>query len=151
MENASKALLLGGGILIGLIVMSIGVYLFTSYSDNYLPFEQKMEANEIKKFNANFTKFEGRDNITIQEIVTLINFAKQYEQESGTHITITVEEIPDMINWLNVMSIDILDDKKVELIEEKSGEIFTCKNDENQDIIYDDKGKVKLIKFSEKI
>ena len=31
MENASKALIMSGGILIGIIILSIAVYLFTAF------------------------------------------------------------------------------------------------------------------------
>jgi len=146
MENASKALLLGAGILIGLIVISIGVYLFASYRGSVTPYEQHMQETEIKKFNVNFTKFEGRDDITIQEIVTLINFAKQYEQENEVHITIAVAAIPDVINWLNTVVTINSEDKEVELIQDNSEKIFKCEN-----IIYNNEGKVNLIKFIEKI
>lgn len=88
MENATKALLISGGVLIGLMVISIGVYLFTTYSGNTYVYDQHMQENEIKKFNVNFTKFEGRDDITIHEILTLANFAKQYEEQTGIHVMI---------------------------------------------------------------
>ena len=88
MENASKALLISGGILVAMLVISIGVYLFASYSDVGSSYEQTMEATEIQKFNVNFTKFEGRDDITIHEILTLANFAKQYEEQTGIHVMI---------------------------------------------------------------
>jgi len=150
MENASKALLLGAGILIGLIVISIGVYLFSTYSENTSSVEKTMLANEIQKFNVNFTKFEGRNNITIQEIVTLINFAKQYEEENGKHIQISIAEKTDIINWLNTTIIVNSEDKKIKLIEENSNKIFKCENAKNQDIKYDDEGKIYHIKFTEK-
>ena len=148
MENASKALLLAGGILIGLIVMSIGVYLFTSFSSNTTNYDQHMQETDIKKFNVNFTKFEGRDDITIQEIVTLINFAKQYEQENGVHIEISIGVIPDIINHLNSSVATDSEDKEIKLIQDYSNENFKCDN--NQDIKYDNEGKIYYIKFSKK-
>lgn len=148
MENASKALLLGGGVLIGLIVISIGVFLFVSYKGNTIGFTQTMEANELKKFNVNFTKFEGRDDITIQEIVTLLNFVEQYEKENKTHIQIAIGDIPDIINYIN--NIVTQENKKIELIENNVDKIFKCKNQKNQDIKYDKEGKIYYIKFSEK-
>lgn len=150
MENASKALLLGGGILIGLIVMSIGVYIFSTYSGNATSVDQNRQATEIKKFNVNFTKFEGRDDITIQEIVTLINFAEQYEKENGIHIQISIGVKTDIINWLKSFHATELEDKKVQLIQDNSEKIFKCKNMGNQDIKYDIEGKIWYIKFSEK-
>ena len=102
MENASKAMLISGGVLVAMLVLAIGVYLFANYSNIALSYEQKIETIEIQKFNANFIKFEGRKNITIHEIVTLANFAKQYEKQTGTHIKLDIQgKTNDLINWLN--------------------------------------------------
>ena len=148
MENASKALLMAGGILVGILVLSIAVYLFASYRDIGIAYEQSLSAVEIDKFNSNFTKFEGRDDITIQEIVSTVNFAKQYEEQTGTRVKVCINR-----NELN--------DKKpmelIKLIENNSstdeGEIkyFKCglnENPEEKDIEYDENGFVKLIRFN---
>lgn len=89
MENASKALIIGGTILIAIIVLSVGVYLITSYSAVGESYEKTQGDLEINKFNTNFTKFKDRTNITAQEIITLKNFAKNYkEQNPGIEITV---------------------------------------------------------------
>ena len=88
MENASKALLISGGILIAMLVISIGVYLFATYSDVGSSYEQRMQITEIQKFNSNFTKFEGRTDIPIHEIITIANFAKQSEEQLGIDIKV---------------------------------------------------------------
>lgn len=91
MENASNALLIGGGILIAMLILSIGVYLFTNYSDLSASYERTMETTEIQKFNEKFLKFEGRQDITIQEIVSLANFAREYNKENGTNIVVLLQ------------------------------------------------------------
>lgn len=48
---------------------------------------------EIQKYNSNFETYKYREDITAQEIVTLINFAKQKEQ--GTQIFIDKEDFTD--------------------------------------------------------
>lgn len=90
MENAAKALLISGGVLIAIIILSIGVYLFSTYRDFGTSYEQTLEANEISKFNSNFIKFEGRTDITAQEIVSIINYVKEYEENSEHMINIIV-------------------------------------------------------------
>lgn len=141
MENASKALLLGGGILIGLIVMSIGVYLFASYSGNATSYDQSRQATETRKFNVNFTKFEGRTDITIQEIVTLAKFAKQYEEENDIHIKITIEGKGDINKPENS------EEYFIDLIKNNSTkENGTAINYGVMQIVYDN-GRVKTISF----
>lgn len=145
MENASKALLLAGGVLIGLIVMSIGVYVFSIYSNNSENFDKNREAAEIKNFNANFTKFEGREDITIQEIVTLTKFAKQYEQENNIHIVINLAPLGD------INKPDNSEEYFIDLIKNNStinDETIKIKCYKFVQMEYDN-GKVKTITFSE--
>ena len=102
MENASKALLMAGGVLVGMLVMAMAVILFTTYGDLGKTYEQTMSEAEIQKFNSNFTKFEGRTDITVHEILTLAKFAKEYEEETGKHIIIRASTAfgDDIVNWL---------------------------------------------------
>ena len=130
MENASKAMLISGGVLIAMLVISIGVYLFANYSNIGSSYEQKMESTEIQKFNVNFTKFEGRDDITIHEIVTLVEFTKQYKKQTEIDIPVTIG------------SDELKDNDTVELIKANMDIVF-----ELQDLEYNNSGKVKSIYF----
>ena len=108
MENASKALLISGGILIAILILSMGVYLFATYSQLGESYEKNLSAGEIRKFNSNFIQFEGRDNITAQEIVTLYKFVRAYNEKNETSIADievnnaigTPSEIPNSSNDL---------------------------------------------------
>lgn len=142
MENASKAMLISGGVLIAMLVISIGVYLFANYSNVGSSYENRMEAAEIQKFNVNFTKFEGRTDITIHEIVTLTNFVKQYEEKTGieTKVYLAENELKDD-NYM-----DLIEDT---LFEWDEGQLnpttryFKCVL-----IEYNEKEMVKSIKFN---
>ena len=147
MENASKALLMAGGILVAMLILSIGIYLFASYRDIGITYEQSLSAVEIEKFNSNFTKFEGRDDITIQEIVTLVNFAKQYKEQTEIDIQVI------LLGEGNLTSKN--DNDIIVLIQENSTEndgaikYFECGLKlEIKDIEYDENGIVKSIKFN---
>ena len=144
MENASKAMLISGGVLVAMLVLAIGVYLFANYSNIALSYEQKIETIEIQKFNANFIKFEGRKNITIHEIVTLANFAKQYEKQTGTHIKLDIQgKTNDLINWLNDFTTEEENKKIIEELIKK----YVDTEFELRDLKYDNSGKVKSIYF----
>ena len=146
MENASKALIMAGGILIAILVLSIGVYLFVSYRDIGVSYEENFSMIETQKFNVNFTKFKDRTDITIQEIVTLVNFAKQYKEKTETNITIFIPLKPELITYLETNSTGSVsrDEKIIEdLIKENSDKKFTCTN-----IEYDNNGRVKSISFN---
>lgn len=90
MENASKALLLAGGVLIALLIFAVGGYLALSSSQISGSYDKKLSADEIRKFNSNFTKFEGREDISAQEIVTIANFVQQYNQENDMNFKVVV-------------------------------------------------------------
>lgn len=101
MENSANALLIAGGILIAMLILSMGVYLFVSYSDLGTSYEKTLEENEIQKFNANFNKFEGRTDITIQEIITLANFAREYEEKTGIKVAVQISGITSDLTKIN--------------------------------------------------
>ena len=90
MENASKAFLIAGGVLIAILILSLGVYLVSTYGKLGTTYEGVTQENEIKKFNSNFTSLEGRTDITAQEIVTTINFCDEYENNYGTTASIVI-------------------------------------------------------------
>lgn len=78
MENASKALLMTASILVGIIILSLGVYLVNSFRNFSQTYRDNIETQKIKQFNAQFTAISGRNNISIHEIITLRNFAKEF-------------------------------------------------------------------------
>ena len=102
MENASKALLIAGSVLIAMLVLSVGVYLYISMSRVKEQYNRDELVAELTKFNTEFTVFQGRNDIRAHEIVTLNNFAKKYESKSGKHIKILVgnNEISDDLSFL---------------------------------------------------
>lgn len=94
MENISKALLIAAGVLIGILVLTIAVYLFINFGKTSREYAEKLDKIEIQKYNGNFDKFIGRDDITAQEIVTTISIIQQ--KEMGTKIYI---DKVDCTNW----------------------------------------------------
>ena len=77
MENASKALIIAGEILIGVLILSLASYMIIQFGNFSKNMNEQMSATEIRSFNVNFTNFSGRANISMQEIATIVNFAKQ--------------------------------------------------------------------------
>ena len=77
MENASKALIMAAGVLIGILVLSLGVYLFTSFGNTSAQIQAENEANELNKFNSQFTVYQDRTDLTIYDILTVANYASE--------------------------------------------------------------------------
>lgn len=76
MENASKAILMAGGMLLGALLLALIVALFASSRDVSDSYDRIKKAEEIQQFNTNFTKYLGQD-LTIHEVVTICNFANK--------------------------------------------------------------------------
>ena len=144
MENASQALIIAGTILVALLVLSVGVYLVISYSKVGESYEQSQITDADVKFNTNFTKLSNRTDILAQEIITIKNFAENYDKQNSTT---TKVEYPQK---------DLYAEKDAEFIKDfstiivtKSGkkevqmQYFTCTKceDTNGD------GRIDFIKF----
>lgn len=77
MENASNALLIAGGVLLAILVLSIGVYLVNNLRVTTDSYVQQLDAIELGKYNSNFEVFIGRHDVTAQEIVTTASISRQ--------------------------------------------------------------------------
>ena len=89
MENATKALLIAGTVLIAIIMVSIAVYLYSLYSGQAKQYSETISAVELEKFNSKFDVYLGRENITAQEIVSVVNLAKEYNDQIQIYLETT--------------------------------------------------------------
>ena len=80
MENATKALLIAGGVLISIIILTIGITLYSIFSNQAKEYNQIISTTEIQKFNSKFDVYVGREDITAQEIVSVVNLAKEHNE-----------------------------------------------------------------------
>ena len=87
MENASKALIMAASVLLGVMIISIGVALFNSFSEFSRSTTKKVEDAKIAEWNNNYLKYYGNiidENekvrpiqVTAHDIVSVANSAKQ--------------------------------------------------------------------------
>lgn len=122
MENASNALIMAASIVIAVIIISLGTFMFTSYRNYSTEINRNLSQNKKEEFNTQFTKYDG-DNCTAHEVVTVINLAKdinskkQYEQNQELYIDVEVNNIENNIsetteiNKLNDFIVDNTDNK----------------------------------------
>lgn len=96
MENASKALIMAAEILIGVMIISIGVYLFNVMANYSANTSKKMEDARLEQFNNQFLKFygtvitreDGKQKVepvkcTIHDIIALANLARKENEQNG--------------------------------------------------------------------
>lgn len=77
MENASKALIMAAGVLIGIMILSLVVYLFVSFGSSTAQIGEKIKQDQLNKFNSQFTSYEGKEGLTIYDVITVANLATE--------------------------------------------------------------------------
>lgn len=86
MENASKALLMAATVLVGVLLLSLVVYLFTIFGGFSSDMTEKMSEKYVSEFNAQFTKYQSYQDETTkewqntcraQDVVTVANMARE--------------------------------------------------------------------------
>lgn len=77
MENVSKALIIAGEVLIAVLVLSLAMVVIVKFGKFSANTNKRLFENELNDFNNKFYAFNGRINITADEIASLINYAKE--------------------------------------------------------------------------
>lgn len=80
MENATKALLMVSAVLIGVMILALGAYLFSVFGNTTGSIEARIAQAQLDEFNSQFTKYDGQEDCTIHDIVSLANLAKSSNQ-----------------------------------------------------------------------
>ena len=78
MDNASKALIIAGGMLIAIMVASLFVYLFTTYGNYAENMYDRINQRQLTEANNEYTKYEGASDNTIYDVITVANKAKDH-------------------------------------------------------------------------
>ncbi len=147
MENASKALIMAGGILIAILVMSLFVYLIVSFGATSDKIHDQNAQTQITEFNAQFTKYQGRTNITIYDVVSVANLAIDYNENNNTKIEVYLNNNPLTSNSNVLKKLESQVQSLVGDVDETNIKLTNYKV-KKDGIEYDENGKVKKITFS---
>lgn len=96
MENAAKALLLAGGFLIAILLLTLFNYVFRNMSDSTSDIYTTLDESQISKFNQQFFNYQGRGitegttPLTIQDVATLINLAQDSKENPNFRADIKI-------------------------------------------------------------
>lgn len=90
MENASKALLMAGTILIAMLIVGVGVYLAINFSQTSDTYYKRWNTEQVQQYNEqitrNFTIEKGETYITAQGIITIRNLIKMSKYDGVTSL-----------------------------------------------------------------
>ena len=146
MENASKALIMAAEVLVGVIIISIGVALFTIFSNYSRSTAMQVEQTQIAEFNNNFLKYEDKD-ITAHDIISVANLAKQNNINYGID---DQKQYNENTNYIQVMVDGYKKPFEQQTEEEKNKFIQenTFEVDVNGEIQRDSDGNPKIKKYA---
>lgn len=82
MENASKALLMAASVLIGILVLTLAVYLIVTFGSTSVEIHNKIEKDRLAKFNTQFTHYETKNSVTIYDIISSANLATENNRKN---------------------------------------------------------------------
>ena len=112
MENASKALIMAGSVLIGVIIISIGVLFINSTSMLSQSYDEKLEADSINGYNNKFLIYAKNNNA--QDMVSLYNLIVENNIKYEGTADRQVELIVDSTKWENKTPENLVDAMKSE-------------------------------------
>ena len=91
MENASKALLMTGSILIGIILLSLAVYIYNVMSDAKQMEASAFSEEQLVKYNMEFLSYD-KSVMYGTDVISILNKAidnnKRYEDDNSMHIDV---------------------------------------------------------------
>ena len=107
MENASKALIIAGAILISILLISIGIILINSGKDVTETGTAGMNSQKIQTFNAQFTPYEGTKKGS--EVRGIWNVVKSSNGVNKEHrVTILPDNMPSDLKPMSDYTVTIV-------------------------------------------
>ncbi len=82
MENASKALIMAGGILIAILIVSVLIFAWNLFSDYQSSRDSLSDIEDTAKFNLQFTNYD-RDDVLGYELLSLLNQIVDYNERKS--------------------------------------------------------------------
>ena len=147
MENASKALLIAGGMLLVILVLSFAIYMWSKMGSQTANFYNELEQSKIDEFNQSFLKYDVRKNevigasairkpLTIHDVVSAIYLAKNNNERLIMPVRVSIK-----IKTTNFVSKTEEDIRKL-FDNNLSDKKFFC-----TEVTYNDLGLVNYMKF----
>ena len=162
MENASKALIMAGGILIGILVLTLAIYLFINFSHQAEQTYNQIKENQLNQFNNAFVSLEqtndGGGHITIYDVISIAKKAREYN-DSNDLIDGDENYVKVFLGSTLISDRDIDENEFYTLIEADRGEMsqsnnelpqYEYKNTNNNGVKYNEEGRVVEVSFKRK-
>lgn len=119
MENATKALLIAGSVLIAIVLIAVGLKILNSTSGVTKQVETVSTTMEVSIFNSQFTKYEGaqkgtavnslirlitQNNATNERQITGLNNVPTIDTRNTYYVTFGIDDNTGYINSVTISS-----------------------------------------------
>ena len=98
MENASKALIIAGAILISILLISLGILIYNQATN--ITNGQQMTEVEVSSYNSKFTQYEG-EKVTgtqVRALINQVNTSNSSEDNINVNRKVTLESSDNIID-----------------------------------------------------
>lgn len=140
MENAAKALIIAGGILIAILILSLLVYAFSTNRKMAMQQEKIRLAEQAAEFNSGYQAY-NKKVMYGADVISVINKAAEYNKD----ITDSDYKIKIIVNGEEVPEIE--EDRKVTINSIGKTSVFECIR-----VAYSEKTeRISLMEFKQRI
>lgn len=118
MENTSKALIMAGGMLMAILILSVAIAGYNQIRNSSQVDQESLTAEQIAEFNSQFEAY-NRENLTGIELVSLLNKIKDYNAKN----------VPDGYKEMQSNLQELIDqgkDEEGKITSEFKGKKFKC-------------------------
>lgn len=159
MENATHAMLIAAGVLIGVMILSLASALFLDLRNYVDVSHDTIRFNELNSFNSKFLKYSESENLQIQDIITVANIANENNISYDITTNDQIQSSRDN-EAVTYVAVDLKDGSRTmeieKNIEENTAELLTTYFKENAEFrctkieISDVTGRVYKVIFTKK-
>lgn len=151
MENATEALLIAAGVLIGILILTLGVYLFSTFGGHAANIQTQVDENKLVQFNNEFFKYDGLTDLNIQDVISVKNYALEINKEYNGYYNYETDRASNNNEYVDVFYDDNAGPERLafkendeELLKQAIDKKFSCKVEINSTT-----GRVNKISFFE--
>lgn len=134
MENASKALLIAGAILVCILIIGIGMLVYGSIQGTVQEGISQMSSQEKDLFNQQFQQYEGTrvNGSNVKALINRVNNNNSQLEDPKDPKYVTVNKGQDItINTAQTYSVTVTDSNGDGLVDEINISLYSNKKDAN--------------------
>ena len=92
MENASKALIIAGAILISILLISVGIIIMNAINNPVQQAANSADSQAVQSFNSEFLQYEGvQSGSTIRGLISTVNAHNRIDETNQIELNETTE------------------------------------------------------------